>query len=350
MTPTALSPTSEYPPLSRLRSQSFSPTGPVESSPNSTMRSPPTSTVSQEATESQLDTQNDIDERREYSSMFGGGYRQQRAKYTSLPQQFRQQPAQMERYYRPRGGYNSAGSSSGGEGPTKLVSLVVPPHQHEGGAHNRGYSERRIEFAEFVGTEPTQGESQPYSGSEYSQGEYEFTSSSPNLSFNDIPTAFTNKSLTVATLPTQEPPLEDEGSNYFDRIQETRNTTKRRRDSSLSNIDGEATSYTGTQDSLSGGYGLALNKYGRSGGSRPRIARPLRNFGHWDGDQESNTSLNSQEHAVDQSPEQRGRAHSDVAINKLGHHGNMPPSRSMDSMYSEQYYDDDPLADAVYIR
>ena len=296
--------------------------------------------------------------------MYGGGHRQDTSRRMSVPQpsryhQPRQRPssdhaAQMEQYYMQRGRHNSAGSSSGGEAPTKLVSLVVPPPTHHNGKgfQNRGYSERRIEFAEFVETDTTQGESQPYSGSEYSQGDYEFTSSSPNLSFNDIPTAFTNKSLTVATLPTQDQPMEEDGHTYFDRIQETRNTTKRRRDSSLSNPDGEGTSYTGTQDSLSGGYGLALNKYGRTGGSRPRLSRPLRNFGRWDGDQESNASLNSQEHAVDHSPDQRSRAHSDVAINKLGHHGNMHPSRSMDSMFSEHIYGDhdDPLVDAVYIR
>ena len=122
-------------------------------------------------------------------------------------------------------------------------------------------------------------------------------------------------------------------------------------------MDGEAMGYsqTATQDSMATGSSLpAYSKYGRHKRGR-RLARPIRNFKQWNGNDESMLLFDDHEHAVDHSPgELRARSHSDAGLSSAGQTGSVQPSRSLDSMYNQCHdngsQEDDPMTGAVYIR
>ena len=220
------SPMPVYSPQRSLRSASFS-------SSDAKMVSPPT-TISQGATESQMHnnatqglTITSQDLLQATKPTFPSNYPPTRS--FTLP---------SHHHYDPRQRHTSTGSnSSGGDVPTKqLVSIVtsqrsrnpISPQRQKHSRYLEGpYNERRIEFREFIESETTQDEAMHYSatGSEYSQEGYEFSSSSQSihLSFNEFTNGENYNPLTVATLPTQDPAIDDD---HFARQDGERHTVR----------------------------------------------------------------------------------------------------------------------------
>ena len=128
--------------------------------------------------------------------------------------------------YKHRNRRASNGSTSSGDAPSKLVSIQTQRRQGEGhgnhGCAEGDFNERRIEFPRFVEPEVSQGESQPYSSSEYLQetGDYASSSQSIPLTFNEFSTVMHND-LTVATLPPTQGP-----DTYFEREGTDRRTMR----------------------------------------------------------------------------------------------------------------------------
>ena len=116
---------------------------------------------------------------------------------------------------------SNGSTSSGGEAPSKLVSITTQQRQGKGlDQHTEGdFNERRIEFHRFVDVETSQEESQSYSSCEYLPDGYASISQSVSLTFNEFPTVMHND-LTVATLPTQDP------GTYFEREDQDRRTMR----------------------------------------------------------------------------------------------------------------------------
>ena len=200
------SPTFSYPSLRHLRSHSMSPS-------DVTPLSPQSSVVTQ-------------DEDHMYKPMNGSAAVPDEISPSELPSRYSEgfghrNHAFYRQYDRRSRSASNGSTSSGGEAPSKLVSITTQRRQGKGlDQHAEGdFNERRIEFHRFVDVETSQEDSQPYSSCEYLPDGYASISQSVSLTFNEFPAVMHNN-LTVATLPTQDP------GTYFEREDQDRRTMR----------------------------------------------------------------------------------------------------------------------------
>ena len=200
------SPTFSYPSLRHLRSYSMSPS-------DVTPLSPQSSVVTQ-------------DEDHMYKPMNGSAAVPDEISPSELPSRYSEgfghrNHAFYRQYDRRSRSASNGSTSSGGEAPSKLVSITTQRRQGKGlDQHAEGdFNERRIEFHRFVDVETSQEDSQPYSSCEYLPDGYASISQSVSLTFNEFPAVMHNN-LTVATLPTQDP------GTYFEREDQDRRTMR----------------------------------------------------------------------------------------------------------------------------
>ena len=214
-TAAAASPTFSYPSLGHLRSESMSPGGEMVLSPSSTAVTQDEDHLSYRA----------MPESTYMNGTEGVSGDVSPAEFRSrYPEGFVRPSYAPYRRYERRSRSASNGSTSSGDAPSKLVSIATQRRQGEDhdnhGCAEGEFNERRIEFPRFVDTETSQGESQPYSSSEYLPETYASSSQSIPLTFNEFSTV-THNDLTVATLP----PTQDPGT-YFEREDQDRRTMR----------------------------------------------------------------------------------------------------------------------------
>ena len=211
--PAVASPTFGYPSLRHLRSDSSSPSGMMALSPSSTA-------VTQDEDPRMYKT---VPESTYMNGSEGVSEEMSPAEFPSRYDGFVRSSHTAYHSYHRRSRSASNGSTSSGDAPSKLVSIATQRRQGEGHAHHGcaegEFNERRIEFPKFVEAEASQGDSLPYSSSEYLPDAYASSSQSIPLTFNEFPSV-THNDLTVATLPTQDP------STYFEREDQDRRTMR----------------------------------------------------------------------------------------------------------------------------